>query len=140
MSDPAPQWDLAEEVGGQAALRALVYDFYERVFDDAMIGFFFAGTDLDAIVDRQVEYVRARLPRGEVTYTGEPIRRAHQPFPILPGHFDRRHEILRQTLADHAVPDHVQQVWIDLEKKLRPLVVRTGAQRRGELLDSDDHG
>ena len=140
MTDETPQWDLAEAVGGQEALRAIVHDFYERVFDDVMIGFFFAGTDLEGIVDSQVEYVRARLPRGEATYSGQPIRRAHQPFPILPGHFDRRHALLRQTMADHAVPEHVQQAWIDLELRLRPLVVRTGAQRRDEMLDPEGRG
>jgi hemoglobin len=129
-------WSLSEEVGGAQRLRAVVYDFYERVFADPMIGFFFASSDIDEIVDAQVEYVRARLGSEDVEYTGTSIRKAHLEHPILSGHFDRRHQILADTLDDHDVPAHVVDAWLDLEQRLRDLVVRTGAQARERMLDS----
>ena len=134
MSDDPQDWSLSEEVGGEERLREIVHDFYERVFADPMIGFFFANSDLDDIVDAQVQYVRARLGDERVTYTGEPIRRAHLEHPILSGHFDRRHTILVETLDDYEVPEHVREAWIELEQRLRELVVRTGAQARDEIL------
>ncbi|MGM0558183.1 MAG: truncated hemoglobin [Myxococcota bacterium] len=138
MSEQDQDWRLSEEVGGEERLRALVYDFYERVFDDPIIGFFFAGSDIDDIVDAQVQYVRARLGSEDVEYTGKAIRKAHLDHPILTGHFDRRHQILRETLEAYDVPEHVRDAWLDLEQRLRDLVVRTGAQAREKMLGDTD--
>ncbi len=133
MSDE-PTWSLSEEVGGLARLQEMMREFYRRVFDDIMIGFMFADTDFDEIVDNQVQYVRARLGNEHVEYTGKPIRRAHQQHPILVGHFDRRHQILQDVLREYDVPEHVFDAWVDLEQKLRDLVIRTGGEARDELL------
>jgi hemoglobin len=139
MSDPPDQnWSLSEELGGQERLRAIVHDFYSQVFEDAMIGFFFVDNDLEHLVDMQVAYLRARLGNEEADYGGESIRAAHRDLPILPAHFDRRHELLVETLEDWDVPEHVYDAWVDLEQRLRDLVVRTGDQRRREILEGDD--
>ena len=135
---PEQDWNLSEELGGTDRLRAIVHDFYRQVFDDAMIGFFFAGNDLEHLVDMQVEYVRARLGTEDVDYTGTPIRGAHRDLPILPAHFDRRHELLVETLRDWDVPDHVYEAWVALERRLRDLVVRTGDERRREILEGEE--
>lgn len=132
---PPQNWNLTDEVGGLDRLRAMMRDFYRRVFDDVMIGFLFEGVDFDHIVEGQVEYARARLGNEEVEYTREPIRRAHQKHPILVGHFDRRHQILKDVLREYDVPEHVFEAWVDLELKLRDLVVRTGGEARDEILD-----
>lgn len=138
MSSETQDWSLSEEVGGEERLHEIVEDFYRRVFDDAMIGFFFANSELDDIANAQVQYVRARLGNEDVEYTGTPIRRAHLEHPILTGHFDRRHQLLKETLSDYSVPEHVQAAWLDLEQRLRDLVVRTGAQAREKILSGDD--
>ena len=130
-------WSLTDEVGGEARLHEMMRDFYRRVFDDIMIGFLFHNTDFDQIVDSQVEYMRARLGNENVEYTGKPIRRGHQKHPILVGHFDRRHQILKDVLRDYDVPEHVFEAWIDLELKLRELVVRTGGEARDEMLKGE---
>lgn len=136
-SDSNAGWNLAEEIGGEEELHRIVHDFYERLFDDMLIGFMFQGHDLDRLVDRQVEYLRARLGDGSIEYTGEPIRAAHESLPITVGHFDRRHELLRETLADWDVPDHVRERWVELDASLRDLVVRTGDEARERMLDGD---
>lgn len=134
-SESDADWNLAEEVGGEEELHRIVREFYERLFADLLIGFMFQGHDLNRLVERQVEYLRARLGDGTVEYTGEPIRAAHESLPITVGHFDRRHEILRETLADWDVPDHVRERWVELDASLRDLVVRTGGEARERMLD-----
>ena len=130
-------WNLSEEVGGLERLEEMMREFYRRVFDDMLIGFFFEGTDFDEIVAAQVEYVRARLGNEDVAYTGKPIRRAHQKHPILVGHFDRRHKLLQDVLREYEVPEHVFEAWVELEQSLRDLVIRTGGEARDEILHSD---
>ena len=106
---------------GEAKLRAVLEDFYARVFSDVMIGFLFQGKDRQRLIDREYEFT-ANLLGGEVRYTGRPMRAAHAQSPIFGGHFERRLQILRETLADHAIDPEVQQVWLDHSLALRPQI------------------
>lgn len=130
----AVDWELIDALGGPEALDALIRDFYERVFSDAMIGFFFLPHDIEHLVDHQRAYICARLGRTRTRYHGKTMRQAHDALPILGPHFDRRHVLLRQTLEDHQAPAHVRDAWLDLDQRLRPFIVRMGKTRRDALL------
>lgn len=108
---------LFDVIGGDA-LRAVLQDFYDRIFDDVMIGFLFAGRDKADLVQKEWEFT-ARLLGADVPYTGRSMPRAHAKLPILGGHFDRRMQILRETLADHRVAPEVQELWLSHAAKLR---------------------
>jgi hemoglobin len=97
---------------GHAKLRTVITDFYARIFGDLMIGFLFEGKSRQHLIDREYEFT-ANLLGGDVKYTGRPMREAHAKSPIFGGHFERRLQILRETLRDHAVDPDVQEVWID---------------------------
>lgn len=109
---------------GADALRAVVTDFYDRVFPDVMIGFMFQGKDRQHLIDREYELTAALLGAPGVTYTGRPMRAAHAQHTIFGGHFERRLQILRETLRDHAVDPDVQQAWIDHQLALRGQITR----------------
>ncbi len=109
-----------DRIGGET-LRKVISDFYDRVLDDVMIGFLFAGKDKQRLIDKEWEFT-ARLLGADVAYTGRPIRAAHAKSPILGGHFARRLQILKETLAAHAVDPEVVRVWIDHTNALRHLV------------------
>ena len=111
---------LFEEVGPDA-LRALLRDFYDRVFDDVMIGFMFVGKDKERLIEKEWE-LAARILGGDVPYTGRGLRAAHARSPILSGHFDRRLQILKETMADHGIPGHVRDVWLEHTERMRSLV------------------
>lgn len=108
---------------GADALRAVIDDFYRRIFDDVMIGFLFAGKDRARLAEKEWEFT-ARLLGMEIPYTGRTIPDAHARSPILGGHFERRLQILKDTLRDHAVDPEVQQVWIDHTLALRSQVTK----------------
>jgi hemoglobin len=103
---------------GEAKLREVLTDFYDRVFGDVMIGFLFQGKSKQHLIDREYEFT-ANLLGADVRYTGRPMRTAHAQSPIFGGHFERRLQILRETLRDHNVDPEVQQVWIDHSLALR---------------------
>jgi hemoglobin len=103
---------------GETKLREVITDFYRRVFDDVMIGFMFEGKNRQHLIDREYEFT-ANLLGADVRYTGRPMRTAHARTPIFGGHFERRLQILRETMRDHAVDAEVQQVWIDHTLALR---------------------
>ena len=108
---------------GEAKLREVITDFYSRVFPDVMIGFMFEGKNKQHLIDREYEFT-ANLLGGDVKYTGRPMRTAHAQHTIFGGHFERRLQILRETLRDHAVDPEVQQVWIDHTLALRDQITR----------------
>jgi hemoglobin len=115
--------ELFDKIGGDA-LRAVIADFYDRVFRDVMIGFMFQGKDKRHLVDREWEFAAALLGAPGVTYTGRPMRTAHAQHTIFGGHFERRLQILRETLADHHVDADVQRAWIDHTLSLRSQITR----------------
>jgi truncated hemoglobin YjbI len=118
-----------DDVGGEAGLRAILRTLYDRLFDDLMVGFLFAGKDKAALVEHQLWFT-AKFLGGPSRYEGKSMPDAHAHLPLLPGHFDRRHQLLRQTLADHAVPEHVQREWLRVDGALRAAVLKGGEDAR----------
>ncbi len=120
---------LIEELEGEPGLHSVLAEFYERMQRDVMIGFFFEGQDVARIRTHQAELIlKAAGLREE--YTGKLPGQAHGQLPrILPGHFDRRIQILRETLQDWRSSSGVmlnpaaQQTWIDFEEAFRAVIL-----------------
>lgn len=115
--------ELFDRIGADA-LRAVITDFYDRVFRDIMIGFMFQGKDRRHLVDREYELAAALLGAPGVTYTGRPMRVAHAQHTIFGGQFERRLQIMRETMRDHRVDPDVQKAWIDHQLALRGQITR----------------
>jgi hemoglobin len=113
---------LFDQIGADM-LRAVITEFYKRVFDDVMIGFMFQGKDRQHLIDREYELAAALLGAG-VKYTGRPMRTAHAQHTIFGGQFERRLQILKETMRDHGVDPEVQRVWIDHTNSLRSQITR----------------
>lgn len=113
---------LFDEIGGER-LRAVLRTFYDAVFDDVMIGFFFRGKDKARLVKKEWELV-AKALGADVEYTGRPIDQAHAPHPILGGHFERRLQLLKGAMEAHEVPPAVREAWIAHTIALRPQVTK----------------
>ena len=105
-------------IGGEAALRAIIDDFVGRVFDDAMIGFFFRNASRDRLREMEYQHAAEHLGGG-VTYQGRPLRAAHAPHRIMGGQFERRTKILSDVLIAHGVDDEVRGRWLAHTESLR---------------------
>lgn len=103
---------------GPAKLREVIEDFYSRIFGDVMIGFLFEGKDRARLVEMEYQFT-AQLLGGDIKYAGRSMREAHARSPIFGGHFERRLQILRETLRDQAVDPEVVAAWIDHTLSLR---------------------
>lgn len=114
---------------GEARLRAVVDDFYTRVLADHMIGFMFEDVvrrmGRQHLVDREFELIANLLGAKEIPYQGRPMKQAHARHAIFVGFFDRRLQILRETLRDNAVPEAIQQAWLDHTQSLRDQIIRS---------------
>lgn len=110
-----------DTLGGEAALRAIIDDFIDRVAGDYIIGFFFAGRDLDRIKAREFELASAHLG-GPFQYRGRPLGQAHAQLPINKGHMRRRLAFLRTVLRDHGAPDDLAERWVAHDSALEDLI------------------
>jgi truncated hemoglobin YjbI len=120
---------LYEAIGGEPKVRRILQSLYDRLFDDPMVGFLFAGKDKAHIVEQQLAFT-CRFLGGPHRYEGRPLPEAHSQLPLLPGHFDRRHRLLEQALAEEEVQADVARAWLRIDESLRPSVLAAGAGAR----------
>ena len=116
-----------EELGGEAELRRIVDRFVDRMFEDVMIGFFFAHVDRTRLKQREFEFA-ARELGADIEYTGRPIGVAHGARTIFDGQFSRRLKLLADTLEEFAVPPRVREHWLSRTRALSDQVVKGPCQ------------
>lgn len=102
---------LFDDLGGEPALRRIIDRFVDRVFDDVMIGFFFRNARRERIKQKEYEFAAQHLG-APIAYSGRPLSEAHRAHPIMGGQFARRLMILKQTLEEAGVPEHVKAHWL----------------------------
>jgi truncated hemoglobin YjbI len=124
-----------DAIGGEGQVRAVLQRLYDRMFDDAIVGFLFEGKDKGHIVEQQVALTCAFLG-GPQRYTGTPLPEAHAKLPLLAGHFDRRHWLLKQVLEERGVAEEVRAEWLRIDAGLRSSVLRAGEEAREKTHES----
>lgn len=82
MSTPS----LYEKLGGQAAIRQVVDEFYNRVLADPTVNHFFAHTDMEKQRQHQTAFISFAL--GGSDYTGRSMEQAHSGLNLQPEHFE----------------------------------------------------
>jgi hemoglobin len=120
---------LYDDMGGEPALRAVLRTLYDGLFADVMVGFLFAGKDKEQLIEHQLWFT-ARFLGGPSRYEGRSLPDAHAALPLLPGHFDRRHHLLKQALAQHRIPAAVAGEWLRVDASLKTAVLRSGEEAR----------
>jgi hemoglobin len=92
-----------DRIGGREALEHVVDDFYARVLGDAQLSRFFAGTNMNRLKGRQVEFLAAALG-GPDRYTGASMKQVHQGRGITMHHFNLVARHLTDSLFAAGVP------------------------------------
>ncbi|WP_089698036.1 group I truncated hemoglobin [Halogranum gelatinilyticum] len=92
------------EIGGQAAVEAVVDDFYDRVLSDDQLVHFFDDQDMAELRAHQVQFISA-VAGGPVDYTGDDMREAHEHLDISESDFAAVAEHLEAALRANGVDD-----------------------------------
>jgi hemoglobin len=100
---PAEPSAIYDAIGGYQALELVVDDFYARVLVDDRLSGFFAGSNMNRLKGKQVEFFAAGLG-GPDPYTGAPMKQVHQGRGITMTHFALVAGHLRDALAAAGVP------------------------------------
>jgi hemoglobin len=116
---------LFDKLGGESRLRAIIDTFVDRVFEDRMIGFFFRNADRRRIKELEFQ-LAANFLGADVEYRGRPLATVHANHPIMGGHFERRRQILSETLDFYSVPPEIKTVMLHHTDSLRDQITPEG--------------
>jgi hemoglobin len=110
---------LVGRLGGPDRLREILTVFYDRLIEDSIVGFFFAGKDMPKVVAGQHAFLMRAFQETERFHGIHPSQAHLDLAPILRGHYDRRLVILRETLTAHSIhPDDIE-AWLKVEQGMR---------------------
>lgn len=119
-----------DEIGGAAAVRVAVDQFYDRVLADPRLCRYFAGVDLRRLRGHQRAFLAAALG-GPDLYAGRDLAGAHAHLHIDDGAFDAVVEHLAGTLAHLGVPAGTIGVIAERIAPLRSAIVTRAAEPAG---------
>jgi len=121
--DLEPRPAMWQGIGGDRGLRAILTDFYTRVYADPRLGPFFVNATKDRAIDKQHAFIRQILT-GERLYFGERPRNAHHWMVISDELFDYREDLLEACLRDHGVSDEHVREWRAIDEIFRKQIVK----------------
>ena len=95
-----------DAIGGAAAVKVVVEDFYQRVLSDPELVDYFEGVDMPALKRHQALLV-GQVLGGPANYDGRSLGEAHHGLGITKPHFDLVVGHLAGALKDAGVPDDI---------------------------------
>jgi hemoglobin len=103
MSETVSGTTIYQRIGGEAAIRAAVDRFYERVLADPSLSHFFSGVSMALLKAHQFAFLSQAL--GGPKQYGASMRDAHSRLAIEQRHFDSVAVHLVETLPELGVPE-----------------------------------
>lgn len=111
-----------DEIGGEAAVTAVVDDFYDRVLNDEQLTLYFEGMDMAALRAHQVKFISS-VAGGPVEYDGEGMREAHDHLDISEADFAAVGQHLEAALRENGVEDHhIEAIMAEVAALKAPIV------------------
>jgi len=117
-----------DRIGGEAAVRAAVDRFYQRVLGDPQLNQFFKGVNLERLKAQQRDFFTQALG-GPARYRGPDMKRAHAQLKIEQKHFDRMAGHLVATLQALGVDDETVDQIVAAVAPLAKDIVNTPGSR-----------
>jgi methyl-accepting chemotaxis protein len=130
---------LFSQLGGKAAISAVVDSFYEKVLADPELKKFFAKTNMDWLKLRQNQFFTQALG-GPGEYKGKPMRAAHADMLIEKRHFERVGTHLAVTLSEMDVAPELVDAVMDKITALEPEIVTAHSNKSADDDDTASNG
>lgn len=115
--------DPITRLGGFSQLLIILEEFYTRLLADILVGYIFKPFDRQKLITDQAEFVNRSLGGPHRDYEPRNLKQIHQPLKITSGHFDRRHQILRDVLDQFEVENDIKKMWLDLDLKFKAVII-----------------
>tara|TARA_Y100000589_G_scaffold48625_1_gene40622 strand:+ start:1390 stop:1779 length:390 start_codon:yes stop_codon:yes gene_type:complete len=115
--------DPITRLGGFDQLKIILDEFYTRLLSDIWIGYIFKPFDRQKLINDQAEFVNRSLGGPKRNYKPRNLKQIHKPLKITGGHFDRRHQILKEVLCEFNVDKEIRELWLDLDLKFKAAII-----------------
>ena len=115
--------DPITRLGGFSQLIIILDEFYTRLLSDILVGYIFKPFDRQKLITDQAEFVNRSLGGPHRDYEPRNLKQIHQPLKITSGHFDRRHQILKDVLDQFEVENDIKKMWLDLDLKFKAVII-----------------
>lgn len=119
---------LYDDLGGHAALDAVVDSFYKKVLADERVNGFFSGTDMDRQARKQKAFLTFAFG-GPNKYTGKSMRDGHAHLVargLNDSHVDAIIELIGTTLKEFKVPENKIKEVAAIAESVREQVLGRG--------------
>ena len=115
--------DPITRLGGFSQLIIILDEFYTRLLSDILVGYIFKPFDRQKLITDQAEFVNRSLGGPHRDYEPRNLKQIHRPLKITSGHFDRRHQILKDVLDQYEVESDIKKMWLDLDLKFKAVII-----------------
>ncbi|WP_235840026.1 2Fe-2S iron-sulfur cluster-binding protein [Derxia lacustris] len=123
---PPPDPALWAALDGGRVVRAVLEDFYDRVYADALLAPFFHKFTRQRLVEKQYSFLH-ELITGERVYFGNRPRNSHHWMVISDELFDHREALMLAVLREHGLSEALVQRWHAIENHYRGEIVKPAA-------------
>lgn len=113
-----------EELGGREMLEKVSKIFYDKVYDDAWIGQYFADIKQEVIEEQQVDFMSMALG-GPKVYLGKLPAPAHKHMMISEELFQLREELLDAALKEAGASPELIFRWKKIDNAFKEKLVKS---------------
>jgi hemoglobin len=114
---------LFKAVGGLTTLQTVHKIFYDKIYAHPWLKEFFQGHDQTAIENRQTTFMAWKMG-GDVAYLGKDLKMAHRQMYITQELFDIRQALLKESLQEADVPEHLATRWLKIDSAFKRQIVK----------------
>lgn len=132
LSDLLPDPELWEALDRGPKLRAILTDFYGRVYRDPRLEPFFHRVTIERAIDKQYAFL-ADVFSGSRGYFGLKPFNAHHWMVISDELFDYRERIIEDCMRRHGLAEHLIHRWCSIHELFRREIVKSAP--RGLIVD-----
>lgn len=120
---PAPDPEMWTALEEGEKLRAILEDFYEKVYEDPKLAPFFVHATRERAIQKQYSFLY-QVFTGKPVYLGESPRNAHHWMVITDEMFDYRERLFEQSIRHVGLPEHLIRRWLDMQEQTRSMMVK----------------
>lgn len=118
-----PNAEMWEALGEGPGLRAVLEDFYTRVYADERLAPFFEAVPKERAIQKQYAFMSS-LFTGEATYMGDRPRNAHHWMVISDDLFDHREKLMEEALRRFGLREDLVRTWLAIDELYRKQIVK----------------
>jgi truncated hemoglobin YjbI len=122
-TDLTPDPELWAALGEGKLLKAILDDFYARVFRDPALRPFFGETTEEWVAGKQHAFLKQILT-GEDCYFGDRPRNAHHWMVVSEELFTYREELLEKVMREHGLDERFVKRWRAIDECFRKQIVK----------------